>query len=101
MLTGGSQAYRYFVRTVISMELQVYLWENCYDISVVDVQSYRPCSAPPMAPELLERVYREIAEDPGFGRLLTRRLSTLYTRNIVYQNILKEAQALMELLNPR
>ena len=99
VLTGGTQAYRDFVRSVIPMELQVYLWENCYDISVIDVQSYRPCSAPQVAPELLQRVYRAIAEDPGFERLLTRRLSTLYTRNIVYQSILEEAQALLTPLN--
>ena len=98
VLTGGTQAYRDFVRGVIPMELQIYLWENCYDISVLDVQSYRECGVPPIAPELLDRVYRNLAADPAFERLLTRRLSTLYTRNIVYNAILEEAEALQTLL---
>lgn len=99
VLTGGTQAYRDFVRSVIPIDLQRYLWDHCYDISVVDVQSYRPCGAPAVAPELLARIYNDIAADPTFERLLTRRLSTLYTRNIVYHSILEEAQSLLDLLD--
>lgn len=98
VLTGGTQAYRDFVRGVIPMELQIYLWDNCYTIDVLDVQSFKPCGVPPVPPELLGRVYNDIASDPFLERLLTRRLSTLYARNIVYQNILLEAEILIELL---
>ncbi len=98
VLTGGTQAYRDFVRSVIPMDLQVYLWNTCYDIDVLDVQSFLPCSAPPTERETIENTYREITGDPSFRKLLTRRRSTLYTRNIVYQNILLEAEALLEIL---
>ena len=98
VLTGGTQAYRDFVRSIISMELQQYLWDRCYDIDVLDVQSFLPCSAPEGNVEIIDNAYREITGDPGFRRLLTRRLSTLYARNIVYQNILLEAESLLELL---
>ena len=98
VLTGGTQAYRDFVRSAIPMVLQEYLWDNCYDIDVLDVQSFIPCSAPQQEDEIIEEAHRVIARDPDFPRLLTRRLSTLYARNIVYQNILLEAEALLELL---
>ena len=98
VLTGGTQAYRDFVRSVIPMPLPDYMWGACYDIEVLDVQSFLPCSAPPGEQEAIERTYHEIAGDTAFRRLLTRRLSTLYTRNVVYQNILLEAETLLELL---
>ena len=98
VLTGGTQAYRDFVRSIIPMGLQEYLWDSCYDIDVLDVQSFLPCSAPQQNVAIIEASYHEIAGDPTFPKLLTRRLSTLYTRNIVYQNILLEAEALLELL---
>ena len=99
VLTGGTQAYRDFVRSVIPARLQEYMWDACYDIDVLDVQSFMPCSAPPGEQTSIETTYNDIAGDPAFGRLLTRRLSTLYTRNVVYENILMEAEALLGLLN--
>ena len=98
VLNGGTQAYRDFVRSVIPTSIQEYMWNTCYDIDVLDVQSFLPCSAPPGEREAIERTYRKIAGDTAFSRLLTRRLSTLYTRNVVYRNILMEAEALLELL---
>jgi siroheme synthase (precorrin-2 oxidase/ferrochelatase) len=98
VLTGGTQAYRDFIRSVIPMSLQEYMWGACYDIDVLDVQSFLPCPAPPGNKEAIERAYDEITGDTAFSRLLTRRLSTLYTRNVVYQNILLEAEALLQLL---
>ena len=95
VLTGGTQAYRDFSRSAIPMVMQEYMWANCYDIDVLDVQSFQDCNAPPLNPELIESVYLAILSDASFPRLLTRRLSTLYTRNVVYQNILKEAEALL------
>ena len=83
VLTGGTQAYRDFVRSIIPMELQQHLWDHCYDIDVLDVQSFLPCSAPRQKGEIIEKAYLEITRDPAFGKLLTRRLSTMYTRNIV------------------
>lgn len=99
VLNGGTQEYRDFSRSVIPMKLQEYMWANCYDIDVLDVQSYQPCDAPAVDPELIERIYNDIASDPNFSRLLTRRLSTLHTRNIVYQNILMEAETLLTQLD--
>ena len=98
VLTGGTRAYRDFIRSVIPARLQEYMWDACYDIDVLDVQSFMPCSAPPGEQVSIETTYNGIAGDPAFGRLLTRRLSTLYTRNVVYENILMEAEALLELL---
>ncbi|MGB5315127.1 MAG: DUF6090 family protein [Robiginitalea sp.] len=98
VLTGGTQAYRDFVRSVIPMELQKNLWDTCYDIDFKDIQRFLPCSAPEGKEEVINQVYREILEDPAFKRLLTRRLSTLYARGIVYQNMLLEAESLLELL---
>jgi hypothetical protein len=80
------------------MEMQQYMWDSCYTISVLDVQSFVPCTAPPLAPEKIRDVYLAIAGDARFNRLLNRRLSTLYTRNIVYENMLLEAGSLAELL---
>jgi len=77
------------------MVMQEYMWANCYDIDVLDVQSFQDCKAPPVDAEFIESVYQTILSDPAFPRLLTRRLSTLYARNVVYQNILKEAEALL------
>ena len=99
VLTGGTQAYRDFVRSVIPIEMQQYMWDACYTISVLDVQSFVPCSAPRLAPEKISEVYQAIVEDPEYKRILTLRLSTLYTRNIVYENMLQEAEALVELLS--
>ena len=98
VLTGGTQAYRDFVRSVIPMAMQQYMWNTCYDIDVLDVQSFLPCAAPSGQGETVDAVYSEIAGDPSFSRLLTRRISTLYARNIVYKNILLEAEALLEIL---
>ena len=98
VLTGGTQAYRDFVRSIVPMSLQEYMWGACYDIDVLDIQSFVPCSAPPGEQEAIERAYREISGDVAFRRLLTQRLSTLYTRNVVYRNILLEAETLLELL---
>lgn len=95
VLNGGTQAYRDFSRSIIPMELQEYMWANCYDIDVLDIQNFQPCSAPDVDADLIDTIYSDIISDPSFSRLLTRRLSTLYARNIVYQNILKEAEALL------
>ncbi|MEJ2162386.1 MAG: DUF6090 family protein [Robiginitalea sp.] len=99
VLTGGTQAYRDFSRSVIPMVMQEFMWANCYDIDVLDVQSFQSCNAPPVNRELIEGVYHDIIADPSFPRLLTRRLSTLYARNVVYKNILAEAEALLTLLD--
>ena len=37
VLTGGTRAYRDFVRSVIPMSLQKCMWGACYDIDVLDV----------------------------------------------------------------
>ena len=90
VLTGGTQQYRDFSRSVTPMEMQKYMWDACYDISVLDVQDFVPCSAPPLDTDIIDEVYEAILRDPTFKGILTRRLSTLYTRNIVYENILQE-----------
>ena len=99
VLTGGTQEYRDYIRSVIPMDMQEYMWVNCYDIDVLDVQSFRECSVPKTDPKHIEDIYNTIISDPLFSRLLTRRLSTLYTRNIVYQNIMKEAETLLNQLD--
>ena len=99
VLTGGTREYRDFSRSVIPMVLQKYMWDACYEISVLDVQDFIPCTAPHVDPAIIDEVYDTIRNDPSFRKILTRRLSTLYTRNIVYDNILQEAQGLTDLLN--
>ena len=98
-LTGGTMEYRNFVRSIIPMSLQEYMWDSCYTISVLDIQDFAPCEAPPPDTDLIEQAYQAIVTDATFSRILTRRLSTLYTRNIVYENILKEAEDLIIELN--
>ena len=98
-LTGGTMEYRNFVRSIIPMSLQEYMWDSCYTISVLDIQDFSPCEAPPPDTDLIEQAYLAIVTDSSFSRILTRRLSTLYTRNIVYENILKEAEDLIIELN--
>lgn len=98
-ITGGTQAYRDYIRSVIPMELQKIMWNSCYDIDVSDIQRFLPCSVPVANSQRIEDVYKTVMTDPAYVRLLTRRLSTLYTRNIVYENILLEAEALLTQLN--
>ncbi|WP_445386502.1 hypothetical protein ACT6NV_06790 [Robiginitalea sp. IMCC44478] len=98
-LTGGTMEYRNFIRSIIPMSLQEYMWDSCYTISVLDIQDFAPCEAPPPDTDLIEQAYLAIVTDSSFSRILTRRLSTLYTRNIVYENILKEAEDLVIELN--
>ena len=95
-LTGGTTAYRDFVRSVIPIQIQNYIWESCYgDLSQLSSQTFMECNHTDLNPKTIEDLYQRVMNDVAFKDLLTRRLSTIYIRNAVYNGTINQAKALI------
>jgi hypothetical protein len=94
-LTGGTSDFRDFTRGVISIDIQTFIWENCFKIGRADNQTFKPCAPPLALVKITEEAYSRLRNNQDFNRLLTRRLATLYVRSLIYRNTLTENELLL------
>jgi len=84
-LNGGTTEYRDYIRSIIPIKVQDYIWHSCYvGVNNLISQTLKACDAPKLDAATIENLYQQIINDEGFKRLLTRRLSTIFIRNAVY-----------------
>lgn len=98
-VNGGTQAYRDYSRSVIPMPVQTYIWESCFDVVNMEKQAFKQCGPPIEFSREIEDVYSFIIEDGEFQRLLTRRMATLYIRNLLLNTIKTEAVSILRILD--
>ncbi len=98
-LTGGTTAYRDFVRGIIPISVQTHIWETCVNSSSIDQQSFTACDPPYELQSVIEEVYVNFRHSDDFNKVLTRRLATLQIRDIMLRNILNDNQKLQRNLN--
>jgi hypothetical protein len=95
-LTGGTTAYRDYVRSVIPIKVQDYIWKSCYKgMDNLSSQTFNECNGGDLNPKTIEDLYQRIVNDALFKDLLTRRLSTIYVRNTVYYGTINQAKTLI------
>ncbi len=97
-LVGGVVAYRDFIRGVVPIAIQEFIWEECFEVGTFEIQQFKPCKPPESFNADLTKVYLFIKNNPDFKRLLTRRLSTIAVRDEVYSTTYDYAESLAESL---
>jgi hypothetical protein len=75
-------AYREHVRGVIPLEIQNYIWTNCYTSDAEGRQRMRDCAAPVSEAEAA-RIVREIASDAALMRELRYWMSTMHVARLI------------------
>ena len=95
-LSGGTTAYRDYVRSVIPIRVQDYIWKSCYSgMDNLSSQTFKECNSTELEQKTVEDIYNKIVNDEHFKELLTRRLSTIYVRNTVYYGTINQAKTLI------
>ena len=95
-LTGGTTAYRDYVRSVVPIKVQDYIWKSCYgSLESLSVQTFKECNSTELDAKIIEDIYNRIVNDTKFKDLLTRRLSTIFVRNTVYSGTINLAKTLI------
>jgi len=98
-LNGGTTAYRDYIRSVIPIRMQNYIWKVCYgELKNLSSLIFNDCNPPESNHEMIEMLYEQIINDSNFKGLLTRRLSTVYVRNQVYIGKMDQAKALISII---
>jgi hypothetical protein len=75
-------AYREHVRGVIPLDIQNYIWTNCYTSDAEGRQQMRDC-APPVSQAEAARIVREIASDAALMRELRYWMSTMHVARLI------------------
>lgn len=94
-IVGGTAEYRDYIRSIVPIKLQKYIWENCYNSELIGTQIILDCQRPDWDPEMLTPIYETIFTDQHFKTLLTNRLSTIYVRNELYKINLRVADSII------
>lgn len=95
-ISGGTAVYRDYVRSIIPMQVQEYIWKHCYDGTELGTQLILECNAPDMDPKIIETLYRSVIENPNFMMLHTRRLSTIYVRNAIHISYIRLGESIIK-----
>lgn len=75
-------AYREHVRGVIPLDIQNYIWTNCYASDAEGRQQMRDC-APPVSQAEASRIVSEIASDAALMRELRYWMSTMHVAGLI------------------
>jgi len=94
-INGGTTDFRDYVRSIIPIHIQEYMWKNCYNSPALGTQLIMACDPPDMDPKIIDQLYQDIALDPNFRKLLTRRLSTIFVRNSLHRSHIKMANSII------
>lgn len=94
-IVGGTAEYRDYVRSIIPIKMQEYIWEHCYSSELLGTQVIIKCQRPDSDPKSIESIYQSIRSDQNFKRLLTNRLSTIYVRNALYNINMRLAKSII------
>lgn len=95
-LVGGVETYRDFIRGLVPVHIQQFIWTECFEAGSFEIQTFKPCSPPDSFRKEIQEVYQIVRNDPDFKQILTRRLSTIAVRDEVYDFIYQYAEALIE-----
>lgn len=98
-LVGGVQTYRDFIRGIVPIHIQEFVWNECFEAGSFELQTFKPCSVPDSFEDDISEVYHIVKHDPNFKRMLTRRLSTIAVRDEVYDFIYNYAENLIKNLS--
>ena len=90
-------AYRVHVRGVIPIEVQLYIWSNCYASNPRGEQQFRDCAAPISEPHAAE-IVNAISRDASLMSELRYWVSTLHVASLIGRDRIARAnQVLSEL----
>lgn len=99
-LNDGTTAYRDYIRGIVPMNLQEFMWENCFENWDLENQKFVPCEMPGDLLPVISEVYQMLWDDQQlFRKMLTRRMSTLYIRNSLMKAIQDKNEVLITSLS--
>ena len=90
--------YREHVRGVIPLDIQKYIWSNCYTTSADSIQRMLPCKAPLVDGQITE-IVDSIREDKALMAELRYWMSSMHVAALYAQSRIERAKALRALID--